>query len=130
MFGSPEDREGALDTNGSLVVDSGTVLAVGTTFMATAPDASSAQGWLSATLDQAYGAGLAVQVLDEGGTVISEFTSIKSFQSVVISDAAVVEGSTYTITVDGAAAGTVTAGVAAAGSEGAGGGAPGGQPRP
>ncbi|QYH34668.1 carbohydrate-binding domain-containing protein [Salinibacterium sp. M195] len=131
VFGSAEDREGALDANGTIVVESGTVLAVGMTFMATSPESSSAQGWLSASLEQAYSAGQTVQVLDSSGTVIAEFTSIKSFQSVVLSDAAITNGDTYMVTVDGETAGTVTAGVAAAGSEGAGGGAPGGgAPRP
>jgi len=131
VFGSSEDREGALDANGTIVVDSGTVLAVGMTFMATSPESSSAQGWLSASLEQTYSAGQNVQVLDDGGTVIAEFTSIKSFQSVVLSDAAITNGETYTITVNGDSAGSAVAGVAAAGSEGAGGGAPvGGAPRP
>ncbi|MBH0022524.1 carbohydrate-binding domain-containing protein [Salinibacterium sp. SWN248] len=128
VFGSSEDREGALDANGTIVVDGGTVLAVGMTFMATAPETSSSQGWVSASLEQAYGADQTVQVLDSSGTVVAEFTSIKSFQSVVLSDAAITNGDTYTITVDGDSAGTVTAGVAAAGSESGGGG--GGAPRP
>jgi hypothetical protein len=123
-FGSPEDREGALDANGSVLVNGGTVLAVGMTGMATSPDAESEQGWLSASLDQSYGAGESVQVLDESGTVIAEFTSVKTFQSVVLSSADVAEGSTYTVTVGGQSAGTATAGVAAAGGMGAGGGPP------
>ncbi|MGB7981367.1 MAG: carbohydrate-binding domain-containing protein [Candidatus Nanopelagicales bacterium] len=122
VFGSSGDREGALDTNGSLTVDSGTILAVGTTAMAVAPDAQSGQGWLSASLDQTYDAGAAVQVLDDVGSVIAEFTSVKSFQSVVLSSAEVIDGATYTLTVAGQSAATVTAGVAAAGGMGAGGG--------
>lgn len=120
VFGSPEDREGALDTNGTLVVSSGTMLAVGTTGMAVSPDTESEQGWLSASLDQTYGAGESVQVLDESGAVVAEFTSVKSFQSVVLSAAGVVDGATYVVTVGDQSAGTVTAGVAAAGTEGAG----------
>lgn len=90
--------------------------------MATSPDAESEQGWLSASLDQTYGAGESVQVLDESDTVVAEFTSVKSFQSVVLSAAEIVDGSTYTVTVGGQSAGTATAGVAAAGSQEAGGG--------
>jgi len=124
VFGSPDDREGALDTNGSLIVNSGTVLAVGTTGMATSPDAESEQGWLGASLEQTYGAGESVQVLDDSGTVVAEFTSVKSFQSVVLSAAALTGGSTYTVTVGGQSAGTATAGVAAAGGMGGGVGGP------
>jgi hypothetical protein len=124
VFGSPDDREGALDTNGSLIVNSGTVLAVGTTGMATSPDAESEQGWLSASLEQTYGAGESVQVLDDSGTVVAEFTSVKSFQSVVLSAGTLTEGSSYTVTVGGQSAGTVTAGVAAAGGMGGGVGGP------
>ncbi|MDJ0349971.1 carbohydrate-binding domain-containing protein [Cryobacterium sp. PH29-G1] len=120
VFGSSSDREGALDTNGSLVVDGGTVLAVGTTGMAVSPDASSAQGWFSAALDQTYGAGESVQVLDDSGALIMEFSSAKTFQSVVLSDASLVAGSTYTVTVGDQTAGTVVEGVAAAGGMGGG----------
>jgi uncharacterized protein DUF4353 len=118
VFGSSSDREGALDTNGSMVVDGGTVLAVGTTGMAVAPDSSSAQGWFSAALDQSYPAGESVQVLDASGSLVIEFTSVKSFQSVVLSEASVKNGESYSVTVGGVVAGTVTAGVAAAGGVG------------
>jgi hypothetical protein len=114
VFGSPEDREGALDANGMVAVDGGTLLAVGTTGMAVSPAAESEQGWLSASLDQTYGAGQAVQVLDGFGTRVAEFTSVKSFQSVVLSTAEIVDGATYTVTVGGQTAGTATAGVTAA----------------
>lgn len=124
-FGSSGDREGALDANGSIVVDGGTVLAVGTTGMAVFPDDSSAQGWFSAALDQTYGAGEDVQVLDESGSVIAEFTSVKTFQSVVLSDAGLEDAATYSITVGGQSAGTVVEGVASASQEGMG-----GPPRP
>ena len=130
VFGSPEDREGALDANGSVVVNGGTVLAVGMTGMATSPDADSVQGWLSAALDQSYGVGESVQLLDESGAVIAEFTSVKTFQSVVLSSADVTEGSTYTVTVGGQTTGTATAGVEAVGSMSGPGGMGGGAPRP
>ncbi len=122
VFGSPDDREGALDTNGSLTVNSGTILAVGTAAMAVSPDAGSEQGWLSASLEQTYGAGETVRVLDDSGSAIAEITSVKSFQSVVLSAAEVVDGATYTVTVGGQTAATVTAGVAAAGGMEVGGG--------
>ncbi|MEJ1156401.1 carbohydrate-binding domain-containing protein [Microbacterium marmarense] len=122
VFGSSSDREGALDANGSIVVDGGTVLAVGTTGMAVSPDASSAQGWFSASLDQSFGAGETVQVLDDSGELIVEFTSVKTFQSVVLSDAALEQDASYTITVGGQSAGTAVEGVEAASTMG---GAPG-----
>ena len=57
-----------------------------------------------------------MQVLDSSGTVIASFESVKTFQSVVPSDAALEDGATYTVTVDGQTAATVTEGVAAAGT--------------
>ncbi|MGZ0711350.1 carbohydrate-binding domain-containing protein (plasmid) [Coraliomargarita sp. W4R53] len=124
VFGSSSDREGALDANGSIVVDGGTVLAVGMTGMAVAPDDSSAQGWFAAALTQSYGAGEEVQVLDDSGALIVEFTSVKTFQSVVLSDSSLVEGETYTITVGGQSAGTAVEGVETTTEMGGGGGGP------
>lgn len=68
--------------------------------------------------------------LDESGTVVTEFTSVKTFQPVVLSAADVIEGSTYTVTVGGQTAGTATAGVEAVGSMSGPGGMGGGAPRP
>jgi len=122
VWGPTANDNGALDVNGSLTVTGGTVLAVGSSGMAVAPDADSSQHWISSSLDRAYAAGAAVRVTAADGTVVAEFDSVKSFQSVVFSSADIVNGAEYTVTVDGTDVATVTADTAAAGGGGGGGG--------
>ena len=100
---------------------------VGSAGMAVSPSTESAQGWISAILDGSYGAGEHEQVIDADGNVVVEFESTKTFQSVVLSAAGLEDGASYTVTVGGDVAATVTEGTAAAGGMGGApqGGAPG-----
>ena len=92
--------------------------------MAVAPDASSAQGWLAATVSgQAHSV---VKILSADGTEVASFTPTKAFSSLIFSSADITSGTTYSVVVDGTAT-DVSAGQApAAGMGGPGGGGMGG----
>ena len=94
--------------------------------MAVAPDASSAQGWLAATLTTAQPAGTVVHITSADGTEVASFTATKSFSSVVYSAADITSGATYTVLAGDTVVGTATAGDAPAGGMGMGGGGMGG----
>ena len=85
---------------------------------------ASSQAWVSALASGA--AGDTVEIVDASGTVVAAFTAEKTFGSVVFTSADLVDGATYTVTVDGSTAATVTEGTATAGGMGGMGGGPGG----
>jgi hypothetical protein len=78
--------------------------------MAEAPDADSEQGWVSATFQSGYPAGIVVQVV-QSSTVIASWTAEKTFASVVLSSGAVTTGETYEIWGDGTPSGDAAAGL-------------------
>ena len=117
--GPTSSGNGALDVNGTFTITGGTLIAVGSGGMAEAPDANSAQGWVSAAVTGTQGA--TIRILS-GTTVIAEFAAEKAFGSVVYSSAEVSTGQSYAVEVDGQAV-AVTAGEHTGGMGGAGGGA-------
>ena len=96
--------------------------------MLVSPDSSSTQGWVSVVLTSTASAGDTVEIVADDGTVVATATVTKDAQSVVYSSADITAGSSYSVTVDGTDAGTVTAGEAAAGSGFGGGGMGHGRP--
>ena len=67
--------------------------------MAVAPDASSPQGWVAATVT-ASGRSV-VQIVAADGTEVASFTATKAFSSIVYSAAGITSGSSYTVQIDG-----------------------------
>jgi hypothetical protein len=124
VSGPTNDGNGALDVNGTFAVTGGTVLAVGSAGMAVSPGDGSTQAWISALASG--NAGDTVEIVDSSGTVVASFTADKTFGSVVFTSADLVDGATYTVTVNGSTAATVTEGTATAGGMGG----PGGGQRP
>ena len=86
--GPTTNGNGALDVNGTFTISGGTLLAAGSSGMAVAPDASSTQGWVAATLTSAEPAGTVVHIVSADGTEVASFTATKAFSSVVYSSAA------------------------------------------
>src|SRR6478609_1975154 len=80
-----DNGNGALDVNGSFTISGGTLLAVGSSGMAVPLEASSAQGWVAATITAAQPAGTVVHIVAADGTEIASFTATKSFSSLVYS---------------------------------------------
>jgi len=126
VYGPTRSGNGALDTNGSLVVSGGTLVAFDAGGMTQSPDASSTQGWLTATASGSDGD--RVQLTDGAGNAVAEVTSEKAFGTLTYSSPDLAPGESYTV-VTGAGSTTVTAGEAAQGGFGGGGG-PGGGRRP
>jgi hypothetical protein len=116
--GPTMNGNGALDVNGTFQISGGVLLAAGSAGMAVAPDADSAQGWLSATFDSTITAGATVQVVDSGGKLVATFVTSKDIQNLVYSSAAVAKGAQYKIYVGGKATGGTTGGLAKSGSLG------------
>ena len=92
-------------------------MATGSSGMMVAPSTDSAQGWIATALASTATAGSEVVITDADGTEVATYTVEKDFASVVYSGAAIEQGATYTVTVDGTAT-TVTAGEAPAGGHG------------
>ncbi|KRF37672.1 carbohydrate-binding domain-containing protein [Nocardioides sp. Soil805] len=120
VYGPTTDGNGALDVNGTFEVTGGTLVATGSSGMMVAPSTDSAQGWIATALPSTVTAGSEVVVTDADGAEVAAYTIAKDFASVVYSSAAVEQGATYTVTVDGTdtTVTTVTAGDAPAGGMG------------
>jgi hypothetical protein len=123
VYGPTTDGNGALDVNGTFLVNGGTLIALGSSGMAESPDTSSTQGWVQASLSGS--AGTTVSITQSNAT-IAQFVAKKAFANVVYSSSAITSGQTYTVTA-GSSSVSATAGQATAG--GMGGGGQGGAPR-
>lgn len=138
--GPTNDGNGALDVDGDLTVEGGTVVAAGSAGMAVTPSTDSAQSSLQLTSDTALPAGTVVQVADSSGELIGTFVTEKEAASIVFSSEGMEDGEEYTVytggtagtgagLVDGTLKGatevsTLTAGEYTAGGMGFGGGRP------
>ncbi len=72
ITGPTSDGNGAIDFDGSFDISGGTLLALGSSGMAMAPDASSAQASILAALGTAYPAGSVVTVLADDGAAAGD----------------------------------------------------------
>ncbi|WP_315549893.1 hypothetical protein [Microbacterium aurum] len=101
-----------------MTISGGTFLAAGSSGMAMAPSADSAQVSVQFTVSSTIAVGTVLSIVDSSGTVVATFTTSKQTQSVVYSDAGIVNGQTYTLTSGGAAGTTVLGGLASGGTAG------------
>ena len=84
--------------------------------MAGAPDASSAQGWVSVAFDSVQAAGTTVHVVSAAGDEVATFTAAKDFQSLVYSSPDIESGQAYDVFTGGTASGASVGGLFADGS--------------
>ena len=110
VAGPTNDGNGALDVLGEFTVEGGTLLAAGSSGMATAPSTDSPQASVLATFDPQE-AGTVVAIATTDGEVVAAFESPKDFSSVVLSSAELVAGETYDVLVGGTVSGEATAGL-------------------
>lgn len=111
----------ALDYNGTFLVSGGSLMAGGSAGMAQAPSTESPQKSLMISLNAA--AGSTIEVKDSAGTVIATFKATRQLGTLVVSNALVKQGETYTVYVDGTSSGTTdTSQVSNTGGRGGGGG--------
>lgn len=97
VSGPTNNGNGALDYNGTADITDGTIVAAGSTGMAQGFSDSSTQCSLLYNLTSACAAGTEIKLTDASGNIIVSYTPDKTYQSVVISSSALVQGSTYTL---------------------------------
>lgn len=100
--GPENNGNGALDSGtengGSILCNGGTVLAIGASGMAEGFGRDSEQCSFIESFSQTLSGGTQITVSDENGVVVFEYTSAKSFNSVVFSSPQLMPGGTYTLT--------------------------------
>ncbi|MEA4966227.1 MAG: carbohydrate-binding domain-containing protein [Oscillospiraceae bacterium] len=97
--GPSDSANGALDSGLTAEIRGGTVVAVGASGMAEGFSSDSSQCSILDNLDTSEAAGTNVTLTDASGTVLVQFTSAKTFNSVVVSCPDLTQGETYTLTV-------------------------------
>lgn len=111
VSGPTESMNGAIDVQGTFEVSGGTLAAAGSSGMAEAPDATSAQAWLGFDVGQWVPAGGVLQVVDADGAVVAAFTATKEFSSFVLSSPELAAGADYSVYLGGTPAGSATGGL-------------------
>lgn len=106
--GPVQGGNGSIDVDTGLDISGGTLIAAGAAGMAQAPTTESAQGWVA--VDTELSEGDVLEVADSSGAVVATYTATANVGSVIVSDAALTAGETYTFTVNGAGEETVVAG--------------------
>lgn len=99
--GPTNGGNGALDGNGKILVNGGTLIAVGSSQMAECPDEDSEQMSVAYGFDSTQTAGTAIALCDENGNQIVSYSTMKTFDHVVISCPDIAKGKKYSITADG-----------------------------
>ena len=99
--GPVDGGNGAIDYGVSMEIERGSLVAVGSVGMATAPTEGSTQYSVNAALNSSYEGGKVIQITDSDGNIVLSYTPAKKFQSVVFSNELLKKGETYTIKVDG-----------------------------
>lgn len=114
--GPTENRNGALDVNGTLEINGGFLIAVGSAGMAQSPGTTSTQYSALLTLPSAQAAGGMIHVESDTGAKILTFVSTKSYETAVISSPDLENGGTYLVYTGGSSTGTATDGLYADGA--------------
>ncbi|MCD8181015.1 MAG: carbohydrate-binding domain-containing protein [Firmicutes bacterium] len=111
IYGPEDSGNGSIDVGDGgyvLIINGGSLLAAGSSGMAENPSSSSPQCSIAFYLDDTYSAGSAIVLTDSSGTEIISGTSTKKFSWICVSDSALMQGETYTLTIDGTEAASVT----------------------
>lgn len=106
--GPTGNNNGALDADTGVTYNGGTVIAVGSSKMAVAPELNSKKYSISVFLQQTYAAGTKITVRDGGGNDILTHVSAKRFQHAVLASESFVEGAVYYVYVNDEESAAVT----------------------
>ncbi len=98
--GPTSGADGALDYDGELQITGGTLLAIGSRQMAQGISNSSTQYGFLANLVESYDVGAKIEILNDDGIAIMEWTGGKKFDSIVFSSNELTKGKTYIIKVN------------------------------
>jgi len=107
VFGPTDNGNGALDYDGSFIVDGGELISFGSTGMAQGISSSSKQASLFVGLSAS--AESVLKIVRDDGTVVLEETAPKRFGCVLISTPGILSGQNYVFYLNGAEIGSVTA---------------------
>jgi hypothetical protein len=113
--GPTSNNNGALDHMGFNLTD-GYLLAVGSSGMAQAPDASSEQYSVMYNFSSMQSSGTLLHIETEGGEGVLTFAPTKTYQSIVLSSPELKNGSTYSVYIGGSSTGMVTDGLYSGGA--------------
>lgn len=108
VHGPTSGADGALDADGGILVNGGTLLAGGALGMVETPAQNSEQNVLSVAFYSGQAAGTVITVRDTGGNTLVSYTSVRSVQSLIISTPQLVTGSSYTVYAGSTKVATVT----------------------
>lgn len=114
--GPSDNRNSAIDVNGSFDVTGGFLVAVGSAGMAEAPSETSTQNALLLNFDTTLSAGTLVHIQSSDGNEVLTFVAAKEFQSMVVSSPEFESGATYEVYTGGSANGTAMDGLFPEGS--------------
>lgn len=99
--GTTSGGNSAIDHDGSMMVNGGTLIAVSAIGMVEAPGSYSKQNVLNYTLSESVKAGTEISVKNSKGETIVSHKSANSYQSFIFSSADLKTGESYTVYVDG-----------------------------
>ncbi len=125
VCGPVTNDNSALDADSGIIINGGTVCAVGSSGMLEFPSDKSEQCYLGLRLNESQSANMTIIVKDGDGNELFRATPAKKYSSVIISLPALVDGESYSLIVGGETH-TVTAGFQLSGTMGA----PNGMERP
>ncbi len=114
--GPTSDGNGALDYDSGCKVTGGTILAVGSSGMALAPDETSTVYSVKINFDSTLSAGTMVHIETQSGENVLTFVPVKNYQSVVLCSSTLKQGTTYKVFTGGSSSGTAKDGLYTAGS--------------
>lgn len=99
--GTTSGGDSALDSDGAIMVNGGTLTAVSALGMVEAPNSYSKQNVLNISLSQSYEAGQEISIKTSSGEEVVSFTPAKSYQSFIYSSDKIKTGEEYTLYVAG-----------------------------
>lgn len=108
--GTTNNGDGILDHGGNCTVTGGTIIGSGTYGMLEMPDSSSTQNTAVLMFTQTQNAGTLVYVTDSSGNILAAMAPEKNYNCLVLSNASLKSGETYTVYLGGNASGEATHG--------------------
>lgn len=104
IYGPEDGGNGSIDVGDGgyvLIMNSGSLLAVGSSGMAEHPSENSPQRTVVFNLGETYSAGSTISIIDSGGSEIISGYSNKKFEWLCASTEKITEGETYRLIIDG-----------------------------
>lgn len=108
VIGTTSNGNGALDFDGEMVVTGGELIAYGSTGMWQSPSSASTQYSLTFSVSSGK-SGDVIVLKDSSGNEIATTTTQNSYQGIIISNSSIKNGETYTLYVNGINVGSLTA---------------------